>query len=93
MYVEHYTSTFYNKRTGLFVGWLGAELQQLGDGKLFNEARYYDPKSTTTSPNRPHTMKLMPRGFKSDVYIKAVAISCNGCQTVRNYASFTCQRT
>lgn len=86
MYVEHFTQKFYNKMTSLYTGNLGAVLRS--GGTQINEARYYDPKSSTA--NNPSATLLNPRGYASKVYIKASAISCGGCETIRKYASFTC---
>ncbi|KAH7684471.1 hypothetical protein AAVH_41021 [Aphelenchoides avenae] len=86
MYVRHFTEAFMNTPTDLVNGWLGAELVQSPGSARINEARYYgNPRN-----RRPFEMYQKPRSYTSTVHIKAAAISCGGCQTVRNYASFTC---
>lgn len=83
IYVRHYTHNFTNSVTDLKTGWLGSVLSQSGRAQLKEAQYYYVPNPKTGA------YATKPRGYNS-VFIKAVAVSCAGCNNVQKYATFTC---
>ncbi|KAH7710299.1 hypothetical protein AAVH_22400, partial [Aphelenchoides avenae] len=81
--IELYPYCEANLVTDLKTGWLGSVLSQSGRAQLKEAQYYYVPNPKTGA------YATKPRGYNS-VFIKAVAVSCAGCNNVQKYATFTC---